>query len=397
MTARATEPIDPALFRQVLGQYPTGVVIVTAMSPEGQPLGMTVGSFTSVSLDPPLVAFLPDKKSNSWRAIRESGAAFCVNVLGADQERVCRTIAVRKTDKFADVDWWRSPGGNPVITGCVAFIDCTTEVIHDSGDHHIVVGRVQHLDVENQSHPLLFFRGGYGSFTPLSLAAVDADLLGHLRLVDLARPHMDSLAARFATEVTAVALVRDELVLAAAAGQARTAVAPTRVGLRMPFMPPLGSALAAWGGESVLQLWLSKILRSGAPDDVEDECRRAVQRVRARGYALAIGHEKHARLEEILARFAAGDPDASPTALRDAITRLLSEYNPEVLAEDEPYELRLLSAPVFHPDGQVAFMLSFWGPPGVLTGGEIERWGAELLETAAAASAAIRLVLPSGG
>lgn len=391
VTASTTEPVDPAFFRQVLGQYPTGIAIVTAISPEGRPLGMTVGSFTSVSLEPPLVAFLPDKKSNSWRAIRESGTSFCVNILASDQESVCRAIAVRKTDKFADIDWWLSPGGHPVITGCVAYIDCSTETIHEAGDHHIVVGRVQHLDVANTANPLLFFRGGYGSFTPRSLAAVDADLFGHLRLVDLARPHMESLAARFDTEVTAVVLVRDELVVAASAGRTRTAVAPTRVGIRLPFMPPVGSAFAAWGEESVFQLWFSMLEKSDAPDDALDECRRAVQRVRARGYVLALENEKQAQLEEISARLAAGDPDVSPTALRGAVMTLLAGYNPEVLAPDEAYELRFMSAPVFHPNGQVAFMLTFFGPPGVLPGREIDHWAAELLKTTAAASAAIRL------
>ena len=104
---------------------------------------MTVGSFTSVSLDPPLVAFLPDRNSSSWRALRESGERFCVNVLSAGQEDVCRAVAVRKTDRFHDIEWRPSPAGNPVINGAVAWIDCVTEQLHDAGDHHIVVGAVQ--------------------------------------------------------------------------------------------------------------------------------------------------------------------------------------------------------------------------------------------------------------
>ena len=220
---------------------------------------MTVGSFTSVSLDPPLVAFLPDKKSGSWRAIRASGDRFCVNILSAEQEGVCRAIAARKTDKFDGIPWRPSPSGSPVIAGAVAFVDCTIENVHDAGDHDIVVGRVGHLDVENASHPLLFFRGGYGSFIPLSLAAGDADLLDQLRLVDLARSPMEELAAEFDTELIAMTLVRDQLVLAAAAGRARTGVAPTRVGVRAPFMPPIGSVFAAWGGDQVLQRWLAQL------------------------------------------------------------------------------------------------------------------------------------------
>src|SRR3954469_1109241 len=92
------EPHDQRWFRQVLGQYPTGVCVVTATLPDGSNAGFVVGSFTSVSLDPPLVAFFPDKGSTSWPKIRSAGS-FCVNILGADHEDVCRRFASRAPDK----------------------------------------------------------------------------------------------------------------------------------------------------------------------------------------------------------------------------------------------------------------------------------------------------------
>jgi len=92
--------IDPAVFRQVLGSYPTGVCAITALGPDGQPVGMVVGTFTSVSLDPPLVGFLPDKNSSTWPLIEGAGR-FCVNALGADQQATCRSLAARGPDKFA--------------------------------------------------------------------------------------------------------------------------------------------------------------------------------------------------------------------------------------------------------------------------------------------------------
>lgn len=249
--------MDPKHFRQVLGQYPTGVVIVTSVSAQGEALGMTVGSFTSVSLDPPLVAFLPDKASSSWRALRESGPRFCVNVLAAQQEDVCRAVASRKVNKFHDIRWRPSAAGNPVIDGAVAYMDCTLEAIHDAGDHHIVVGRVHDLDLTGAGHPLLFFRGGYGSFRPQSLAAGDADLVEQLKLVDRVRTTMEGLADRFGTEVTVVCLVNDQLVLTAAAGHTGSPDLPTRVGLRLPFMPPVGSVNAAWGSAELRERWLA--------------------------------------------------------------------------------------------------------------------------------------------
>lgn len=162
-------PIDPTHFRRVLGDFPTGVVVVTALDAAGDPIGMTIGSFASVSLDPPLVAFFPSKTSDSWRSLRQSGDRFCVNVLSAEQEEICAKVATRKTDKFIDIPWQRSPEGNPMIDGALAHIDCHMDAIHDAGDHDIVIGRVLGLDAQDRDDgPLVFFRGQYGSFRPLA-------------------------------------------------------------------------------------------------------------------------------------------------------------------------------------------------------------------------------------
>ena len=89
--------MEPGRFRHVVGHFPTGVVVVTAMHGEAGPVGMAVGSFTSVSLDPPLVAFLPDRSSTSFPKIRDVGS-FCINVLADDQEHLCRAFAARGGD-----------------------------------------------------------------------------------------------------------------------------------------------------------------------------------------------------------------------------------------------------------------------------------------------------------
>lgn len=158
---------DPAWFREVLGQYPTGVCVVCGVSADGAPTGLVVGSFTSVSLDPPLVAFFPDHASTSWPQIRPSGA-FCVNVLAHDQHHLCRQFSARGGDKFAGVHWRASKGsGSPILERALAWVDCSLEAVHPTGDHDIVVGRVLGLDVGADAPPLLFHRGGYGRFAPL--------------------------------------------------------------------------------------------------------------------------------------------------------------------------------------------------------------------------------------
>jgi len=164
----AARAADAGWFRQVLGQYPTGVSVVTGIAADRTAVGLAVGSFTSVSLDPPLVAFLPDKKSSSWPKIAAAGK-FCVNILAADQEPVCRAFASKAPDKFAGLAWRPAASGSPILTGAVAWIDCDLEAVHDAGDHLIVIGRVTDLDIERPTLPLLFFQGGYGRFSPHSL------------------------------------------------------------------------------------------------------------------------------------------------------------------------------------------------------------------------------------
>jgi flavin reductase (DIM6/NTAB) family NADH-FMN oxidoreductase RutF len=155
---------DTARFRAVLGHFPSGITAITSRDAQGRPVGMTVASFTSVSLDPPLVAFLPAKTSSTFPVVAERGT-FCVNVLAADHERICRAMSVSGGDKFAEVTWQPGPHGDPVIDGVVAWIDCTIEAVHDAGDHYIVIGRVEDLDADSTASPLLFFQSRYNHLT----------------------------------------------------------------------------------------------------------------------------------------------------------------------------------------------------------------------------------------
>jgi 3-hydroxy-9,10-secoandrosta-1,3,5(10)-triene-9,17-dione monooxygenase reductase component len=155
--------IDEARFRQVLGHFPTGVTVVAAQAAGEPPVGMAVGSFFSVSLEPALVGFCPGKSSTSWPKIEAAGS-FCVNILADDQEDVARVFAGKGEDKFQSVGWRPAVTGSPVIRDVLAWVDCAITDVHEAGDHFIVTGRVNELKVEREGHPLVFFRGGYGSF-----------------------------------------------------------------------------------------------------------------------------------------------------------------------------------------------------------------------------------------
>ena len=166
--------IDPGHFRSVLGHYPTGVCIITARSPANELFGLVVGSFTSVSLTPALIGFFPDQRSTSWPKIRACGG-FCVNVIGSHQLDLCRQFAKPGDSKFEGISHRASPGGHPILDGCLAWIDCALHDEAAAGDHSLVLGRVNRLEVERGEQPLLFFRGDYGAFQALEAQAIAAN------------------------------------------------------------------------------------------------------------------------------------------------------------------------------------------------------------------------------
>ncbi|MDO0933996.1 flavin reductase family protein [Streptomyces sp. DG2A-72] len=157
-------PVDQAEFRRVLGNFATGVAVVTSPATDGEsgPAGFACQSFSSLSLDPPLVAFMVGRTSTTWPCIARAGA-FCVNVLAADQGALCRGFAVSGGDKFAGVAHDAAPvSGSPRLAGALAWIDCTIHAVHTGGDHLIVVGRVDDLGTaDTPEAPLLFHRGRF--------------------------------------------------------------------------------------------------------------------------------------------------------------------------------------------------------------------------------------------
>jgi 3-hydroxy-9,10-secoandrosta-1,3,5(10)-triene-9,17-dione monooxygenase reductase component len=152
--------VDAGELRDVLGHFASGVTVITALPDDG-PIGFTCQSFSSLSLDPPLVAFAPARTSRTWPRLREIGR-FCVNVLAEGQDAVSQNFARSAPDKFAGVPWTPSAHGSPVLADIVAWIDGELWAEYDGGDHTIVVARVLDLGAHADRRPLLFHRGSYG-------------------------------------------------------------------------------------------------------------------------------------------------------------------------------------------------------------------------------------------
>lgn len=159
-----TVPIDPIEFRQALGRFTTGICVATTLDPEGTPVGLTINSFNSVSLDPPLVLWSIGKSTAS-RPDFETSDHFSINVLSSDQKPVSDRFA-RPGDKFSEVDWREGSTGAPVLDGCIATFECRTAHRYEGGDHIIVIGEVVRFE-RREGQPLLYVDGTYGVAHPL--------------------------------------------------------------------------------------------------------------------------------------------------------------------------------------------------------------------------------------
>ena len=160
-----TANFDGARFRQVLGHLPTGVVIVTGLDAQAQPIGVTIGSFVSVSLEPPYVGFFIGK-SRSWPD-NSQGTLFCANVLSDAQTELCWRFAKDPVDgaanRFDGLEWQKSSNGLPILSGILASIECTVESVTPAGDHQFVLGRVTSMDTTDITNgAMVFYKGKVG-------------------------------------------------------------------------------------------------------------------------------------------------------------------------------------------------------------------------------------------
>lgn len=365
--------IDPARFRQVLGHYPTGVAVITAIGAQGDPIGMTVGSFASVSLEPMLVSFMPMSSSRTFAALREADS-FCVNVLAGDQESYARRFARFGTDRFDGVAWTPGRSGAPVLDGAIASIECTYEQIIPAGDHEIVLGAVTSLDITRPVSPLVFFQGGYGKFSMLSADdRSPAEIIESVRLAELFRGEMQQTADALGVECTAMTLVGSDLTVIASA--TAPGVEPQgRLGSRIPYMPPLGELYAALDAPLGAERWLG---RSAAVegDDVVERYRERLGRAREQGWSISYaGDYPDVALVEALRDYSSGE--LTPVRMKEIgeVIRSASRYYEDrEIVDGESYDITSMVAPVTCR-GRIRFVLRLRQLPAGASAAQVREW-----------------------
>lgn len=387
-TADDVAEIDPLKFREVMGHYPTGVAVVTGIADDGEAIAMVVGTFSSVSLDPPLAAFMPTKGSFTYGKLRTS-EGFTVNILANDQEGLCRQLARPAANKLADIAWTPSINGSPVLEGVVATIDCSFHSITDAGDHDIVLGAVQNLQVRRPVTPLLFFQGGYGGFVPRSLmVSYDKELANAVTLAQKVRFSMENLCAITGAEVTAYARVGDDIATVATVvseGMNHTAT----LGSRFPLMLPMGELFIAWENEEEQAKWIAKAV------DIDDEARDffvgRLEVIRERGWSYSLSADNDQELIAAISDY--NDAELTPAgerAIAKKISAAISRYQ-EVDLDDlaDADSLTSVVVPVKDAQGRVQLVLRLAQLPANLDEAVLRRWVNEMRKTAAEASTSI--------
>lgn len=366
-------PIAPEAFRQVLGLYPTGVAAITGIDPDGEPVAMVVGTFSSVSLNPPLVGFMPTRTSGSYARLR-SARVLCANVLSKDQEMLCRRLArPGGPEKFEGVDWTPSPAGAPIISGGSAWVEFTIAQRVEAGDHDIVIGDVSELGVGDGGLPLLFLGGGYGRYTAHSrIMPTTADSVQQIRWAEAVRAELERLSDELGLETVFVSLIDDAIVQVASYGSTDTAFRPHPLGVKLPLGAPMGAPIIASSTEPARRAWLQRS-QPGLDERSVQEHFEALDRVRERGWSLNLMTQSSLEMDQTLRPLENGELAWGRIPLGDDLGRP-GAYGAELPEDPEALlHVRNVSSPVRDAEGNPIFYLTLFGFGDATRSAEVRR------------------------
>jgi flavin reductase (DIM6/NTAB) family NADH-FMN oxidoreductase RutF len=394
MSSATPVDIDQQVFREVSGHYPTGVAVVTGRDALGNVLALVVGTFSSVSLDPPLVSFMPMKTSRTFDRMRYC-TSLCINIIGGRQEREVVTIAQRWENKLEGIDWFASPSGDPVLSDSIAWIDTRVCQVVEAGDHWIVLCAVNDLAVTNPVAPLIFFQGGYGSFVCTSLMArMDHEILPAIQAAHGARAHVEALATRIGCAVSVFTAVGSDEMAAVLQATGAAVDGDSILAQRIPMVPPIGDTYLFDLPTEEQERWIAK-LRNG--DDEEKLVHRdRLAFVRANGYLVSFlpaeGQAAYTSMRQATKTYETGRMTPSQERqIRESIRRTPVDYRTREIDDTQCYDVGSLVLPVRDCDGRYTLTLRLAQLPLRVTGVTVKRW----IEDARAVVAALERGGPS--
>lgn len=378
MTTMTPATFDPKMFRDVMGHYPTGVAVVTGRGDDGEILALVVGTFASVSLDPPLVSFMPMKTSRTFQRLR-SCSSLCINVLGGEQEAEVMKIAQRWEKKLEGIDWFPSPSGDPVLRDSVSWIDTRISEVVEAGDHWIVLCEVKDMEVTNPVTPLLFFQGGYGSFVGTSLMdRMSSDILPSIHAAHSAREELEKLAEEIGCEVTVAAAVSEDELATIYSTVGDNATKEAGLADRLPLVPPIGDSVVFAQPEEFQERWIGKI--RDASDEFVSMLRDRLEYLRTHGYVVAFlpetGSSAYEKMVAATKEYKkARLTPAQERSIREAIYRADEvDYQVQEIVEDKIYDMAAIAFPIRDPHGENTMTLRLAQLPSKVSGETVLGW-----------------------
>jgi flavin reductase (DIM6/NTAB) family NADH-FMN oxidoreductase RutF/DNA-binding IclR family transcriptional regulator len=359
MTAQVEAGID---FRRALSHYPTGVTLIAASGPGEEPVALIVGTFTSVSLAPPLVGFLVDRRSTTWPLIRQRGR-FSASVLRADDEHVCRAFATKAEQRFDHLAETTS-AGTPRLRDTALWVDCDIDDVLPAGDHEFVLGRVREVGIDaDGGMPLIFLRGGYGAPQIASLQAEVEGLGANLELADVVRPEIEAVAADLGLECAVSVAINDSVYCIAAAGVgSATRDSGTFVGAHFPLAAPMAPQFVLGQPEEAKQAWL----RSGSRlvgEDMTALGTSILETVAKRDHLAGTGRRASQRFQAFIGDASDDGSDLSFSAVLQEVAA--RGVDPGLcMPVEELTEVVSLHAPVRDESGRVVLCLDLLGLSG---------------------------------
>ncbi len=377
MSSAASVHIDQQLFREVTGHYPTGVAVVTGRDADGDILALVVGTFSSVSLEPPLVSFMPMKTSRTFDRMKDC-ASLCINIVGGEQEREVLTIAQRWENKLDGIDWFASPSGDPVLADSIAWIDTRICETVEAGDHWIVLCAVEDMAVTNPVAPLIFFQGGYGSFVCTSLMArMDHEILPAIHAAHNARADVEALAARIGCAVSVFTAVSADEMASVLSATAPGVDREGNLAQRIPIVPPIGDTYLFDRPADEQERWIAKLRNC---EEAEKNVHRdRLDFVREHGYLASFlpaeGQSAYAQMCEATRKYETGRvTPMQERQIRESIRQTPVDYRARELDNTQRYDVGSLVMPVRDRNGNYTLTLRLAQLPPQATGETIKQW-----------------------
>lgn len=343
-------------WRTALGEYPTGVAIITGRDPEtGTPVGLVVGSFSAVSDDPPIISFMATRASRTYELLRRGGE-IGVSVLGAEHEQLCREFARDPGKRFQTGDWVETTNGCLRLADSVVWFGASIRQAVEAGDHDVVLADVSSFGVGagEAGLPLIFLKGGYGSFAVPSLEFNPQAVGISVRQADAIRHAVDRVARELNVFCFIATVAKESVIVLSAANVSETEGASV-IGQAFPFAAPLASVLAAWGSEERVKIWEENSRHLLGVVD-RPHMRRMLDQVRERGHSVSVGESVGAAFDVI-----AGNPE-SRYADFSRLWLEMDREDRELADSDRPHEhVQAIAVPVFGADGHAEFELYLSG------------------------------------